>query len=64
MLQQQVNSILAEINFFIYENVILPKSSTWVILRYIHKDDGTTKYGDEVYNKKQLDQGSPVQTKD
>jgi hypothetical protein len=28
MLQQKVNSILAEINFKIYENVILPKCST------------------------------------
>jgi hypothetical protein len=64
MLQQKVNSILTEINFFIYENVILPKGSTLVVLRNIHKDDGTTKYGDEVNNKRQSDQGSPVQTKD
>jgi hypothetical protein len=52
-----VNSILAEINFFIYENVILPKGSTLVVLRYIHEDDGTTKNGDEVNNKKKSDQG-------
>jgi hypothetical protein len=51
-LQQEVNSLLAEINFFMYENVILPKSSTLVVLRYIHEDDDTTKYGDEVNNKK------------
>jgi hypothetical protein len=58
--KMMVNSLLAEINFFMYENVILPKSSILVVLRYIHEDDGTTKYGDEVNNKKQTDQGSPV----
>jgi hypothetical protein len=34
-LQQEVNSLLAEINFNISENVILPKCSTLVVLRYI-----------------------------
>jgi hypothetical protein len=62
--QQEVNSLLAEINFKIYENVILPKSSTLVVLMYIHEDDDTTKYRDKVNNKKLSDQGSPVRTKD
>jgi hypothetical protein len=62
--QQEVNYLLDEINFKIYENVILPKCSTLIVLRYIHEDDGTTKYGDEVNNKKQSDQGSPIRTKD
>jgi hypothetical protein len=47
-----------------YENVILPKSCTLVVLRYIHEDGNTTNYGDEVNNKKQTDQGSPVRSKD
>jgi hypothetical protein len=37
-LQQEVNSLLAEINFNISENVILPKCSTLVVLRYICSD--------------------------
>jgi hypothetical protein len=35
-----------------------------IVLRYIHEDNDTTKYGDEENNKKLLDQGSLVQTKD
>jgi hypothetical protein len=34
-LHQEVNSLLAEINFNISENVILPKCSQLVVLRYI-----------------------------
>jgi hypothetical protein len=60
MLRQKLKSIPVEINFFIYENVILPKGSTLLLLKYIHEDDGITKYGDEVNNKKQSDQGSLV----
>jgi hypothetical protein len=59
-----VNSFLAKINFKIYENVILPKSCTLVVLRNIHEEDGTNKHGEEVNNKKQSDQESPAQTKD
>jgi hypothetical protein len=62
-LQQEVNSLLNKINFFMYENVILPKSSTLVVLRYIHEDGNATKYGHQVNNKKQTDQGTPVRTK-
>jgi hypothetical protein len=63
-LLQKVNSFLAEINSKIYENVILPKCCTLVVLRNIHEEDGTPKYGEEVNNKKQSDQESPAQTKD
>jgi hypothetical protein len=38
-----VNSFLAKINFKIYENGILTKSCTLLILRNIHEEDGTTK---------------------
>jgi hypothetical protein len=63
-LQQEVNSFLAKINLKIYENVILPKSCTLVFLRNIHEEDGTTKHGEELNNKKQSYQESPVQTKE
>jgi hypothetical protein len=63
-LQQEVNSFRAKINFKIYENVILPKSCTLVVLRNIHEEDGTTKHGEEVNNKIQSNQESPAQTKD
>jgi hypothetical protein len=63
-LQHEVQAFLDEINFKIYENIILPKSSTLVVLRYIHKRDDTTKHGEEVNNKKQSNQWSPVPIKD
>jgi hypothetical protein len=63
-LQQKVNSFLTKINSKIYENIILPKCYTLVVLWNIHEEDGTTKYGEEVNNKKQSDQESPAQTKD
>ena len=37
-LQQQVTSLLAEFDYNISENVILPKCSTLVILRFKHED--------------------------
>jgi hypothetical protein len=57
-LQQEVNSFIAKINFKIYENVILPKSCTLVVLRNIHEEDGTNKHGEEVNNKKQSDRSN------
>jgi hypothetical protein len=63
-LQREVHALLCEIHFKVDENFILPKCSTLVVLRHIHEDDETTKYGDEVNNKKQSDQGSSVRTKD
>jgi hypothetical protein len=58
-LQQKVNSILAEINFNILENVILPKCSTLVVLRYICERDGAAIQGEEAKKKNQVDQFGP-----
>jgi hypothetical protein len=55
-LQQKVNSILAEINFNISENVILPKCSKLVVLRYICERGGAAIQGEEAKKKKQVDQ--------
>jgi hypothetical protein len=55
-LQQEVNSLLAEINFNIFENVILPKCSTLVVLRYICERGGAAIHGKEAKKKKQVDQ--------
>jgi hypothetical protein len=51
-----VNSILAKINFNISENVILPKCSTLVVLRYICERGGAAIQGKEAKKKKQVDQ--------
>jgi hypothetical protein len=58
-LRQKVNSILAEINFNISENVILPKCNTSVVLRYICERGGTTIHGEETKKKNQVDQFEP-----
>jgi hypothetical protein len=50
-----VNSLLAEINFNISENVILPKCSTLVVLRYICEIGGAAIHGEEAKKKKQVD---------
>jgi hypothetical protein len=51
-----VNSLLAEINFNISENFILPKYSTLVLLRYICERGGAAIHGEEAKKKKQVDQ--------
>jgi hypothetical protein len=51
-----VQSLLAEINFNISKNVILPKCSTLVVLRYICERGGATIHGEEARKKKQVDQ--------
>jgi hypothetical protein len=58
-LRQKVNSILAEINFNISENVILPKCSTLVVLRYICERGGAAIHGEEAKKKNQVDQFEP-----
>jgi hypothetical protein len=58
-LQQDVNSLLAEINFNISENVIPPKCSTLVVLRYICERGGAAIHGEEVKKKNQVDQFGP-----
>ena len=42
LLQKEVNSLLAKINFHIFENVILPKCSIVVVLRYTNKEEDIT----------------------
>jgi hypothetical protein len=54
-----VNSLLAEINFNISENVILPKCSTLVVLRYICERGGATIHREEAMKKNQVDQFGP-----
>jgi hypothetical protein len=58
-LQQKVNFLLAEINFNIFENVILPKCSTLVVLRYICERGGAAIHVEETKKKKQVDQFGP-----
>jgi hypothetical protein len=55
-LHQEVNSLLAKINFNISENVILSKCSTLVVLRYICKRGGAAIHREEAKKKKQVDQ--------
>ena len=38
LLQKEVNSFLDETNFNIHENIILPKNSTLILLRYTHEE--------------------------
>ena len=38
LLQKEVNSFLDETNFNIHENIILPKNSILILLRYTHKE--------------------------
>ena len=42
LLQKEVDSLLAEIKFNIHENIILPKCSTLVVLRYTNKEEDIT----------------------
>jgi hypothetical protein len=58
-LQQEVNSLLAEINFNISENVILTKCSTFFVLRYICERGGIAIHGEEAKKKNQVDQFGP-----
>jgi hypothetical protein len=55
-----VNSLLAVINFNIFENVILPKCSTLVVLRYICERGGANIHGEEAKKKNQVDQFGPM----
>jgi hypothetical protein len=58
-----VNSLLAEINFNISEDVILPKCSTLVVLKYICERGGAYIHGEEAKKKKQVDQFEPRRIK-
>ena len=59
LLQKEVNSLLAEINFDIFENVILPKCSTLVVLRHTNKEEDVTLHCTST--KKTDHQFGPVQ---
>jgi hypothetical protein len=52
----EVNSLLVEINLNISENVILPKCSTLVVIRYICERGGAAIHGKEAKKKNQVDQ--------
>ena len=39
LLQKEVNSFLSKTNFNIFEDVVLPKCSTLILLRHVHKED-------------------------
>ena len=43
ILQKEVNSLLSETNFNIFEDVILPKCSTLILLSHVHKEDWNIK---------------------
>jgi hypothetical protein len=58
-LQQKMNSLIDKINFNISENVILPKCSTLVVLRYICERGGAAIHGEEAKKKNQVDQFGP-----
>jgi hypothetical protein len=55
-LQQKVNSIVAEINFNTSENVIPPKCSTLVVLRYICERSGADIHREKAKKQNQVDQ--------
>jgi hypothetical protein len=54
-LKQEVNSLIAEINY-ISENVILTKCSTLVVLRYICESGAAAIRGEEAKKNYQVDQ--------
>ena len=60
ILRKEVNSLLSEINFNIFENVILPKCSTLILLRHVHREDWNTKKSDNQFTSTSLDQSEPV----
>ena len=61
ILQKEVNSLLSKTNFNIFENVTLPKCSTLILLRHVHKEDWNTKQSDNQFtstSSEQLDRTS------
>ena len=57
-----MNSLLSETKFNIFENVILPKCSTLILLRHIHKEDWNAKKSDNQFTSTSSDQSEPDQT--
>ena len=62
ILQKEVNPLLFETNFNIFENVILPKCSTLILLRHVHKKDWNTKQLDSQFMSTSSDQSELVRT--
>ena len=52
MVQQYMTSLLAETNFNIYENFMLPKCSIFIMLTFTHDEENTALHG---YDPKWLD---------
>ena len=61
-LQKEVNSLLSETNFNIFEDVILPKCSTLIQLRHVHKEDWNIKQSGNQFTSTSSDQSEPVRT--
>ena len=63
-LQKEVNSLLSETNFNIFEDVILPKCSTLILLRHVHKEYWNIKQSGNQFTSTSSDSqfGPPVRT--
>ena len=59
---KEVNSLLSETNFNIFEDVILPKYSTLILLRHVHKEDWNIKQSGNQFTSTSSDQSEPVRT--
>ena len=55
-----MNSLLSETNFNIFENVILPKCSTLIILRHVHKEYWNIKQSGNQLTSTSSDRSEPV----
>ena len=62
LLQKEVNSLLSETNFNIFENIIPPKCSTLILLRHVHKEDWNIKQSGNQFTSTSSDQSEPVWT--
>ena len=63
ILQKEVNSLLSETNFNIFENIILPKCSMLILLRHVHKEDWNTKQsGNQFTSTQATSSRQPVRT--
>ena len=60
--QKEVNSLLSESNFNIFENVVLPKCCTLILLRLVHKEDWNIKQSVNQFTSTSSDQSEPVRT--
>ena len=63
LLKKEVNSLLAEVNFNIFENVIPPKCSTLVVLRHINKEVEVTLHRTNAVKNGPSDRTSTVKNR-